>query len=492
MRPVTALSFLLGLVLLHGSARADAPLPMKPCRVDGMSNELLCGSVRRALDPAHPEGVQIDVHYLVVPAMARNKQPDPVLMLAGGPGQSAISVAPAVLNRLGRINNRRDLVFIDQRGTGRSAPLQCDDDSRLSMAQSTDMKAQFARLQTCRDKLAKLPYGDMRFFTTSIAMQDFDAVRQALGAAQWNLVGGSYGTRAALEYLRQFPDKVRRTVLDGVAPPDQILPASLSMDTQAALDAEFAACEKEPQCNRMYPALRTEWAALLRSLPRNVTVRHPYTGNSEQLSVTREAVLRAVRGPLYAPVSTSALPEAIHSAAHGRFDSLIGLAGAQGGSTKAMRLAMGMHFSVVCAEDVPRLAMAKDNTNTDFGNMDVALYTQVCATWPKGTVPEGFYTVPAATSPVMMLSGGADPVTPPRHAQRVAQLLGSQVQHIVVPEMGHGVMALGCMRDVVFKFIDTKENSAALPQDASCATRVPRPGVFVPVQVAPGVSGGQS
>jgi pimeloyl-ACP methyl ester carboxylesterase len=360
------------------------------------------------------------------------------------------------------------------------------------MAQSTDMKAQFARLQTCRDKLAKLPYGDMRFFTTSIAMQDFDAVRQALGAAQWNLVGGSYGTRAALEYLRQFPDKVRRTVLDGVAPPDQILPASLSMDTQAALDAEFAACEKEPQCNRMYPALRTEWAALLRSLPRNVTVRHPYTGNSEQLSVTREAVLRAVRGPLYAPVSTSALPEAIHSAAHGRFDSLIGLAGAQGGSTKAMRLAMGMHFSVVCAEDVPRLAMAKDNTNTDFGNMDVALYTQVCATWPKGTVPEGFYTVPAATSPVMMLSGGADPVTPPRHAQRVAQLLGSQVQHIVVPEMGHGVMALGCMRDVVFKFIDTKENSAALPQDASCATRVPRPGVFVPVQVAPGVSGGQS
>ncbi len=491
MRRVTALIFLLGFALLQGSAYADAPSAVKPCRVEGMPNELLCGSVRRALDPAHPEGIQIDVHYLVVPAMARNKQLDPVLLLAGGPGQSAISVAPAVLNRFGRLNNRRDLVFIDQRGTGRSAPLQCEDANRLSLAQSMDMQAQFTRLQACREKLSKLPYGDMRFFTTSIAMRDFDAVRQALGVAQWNLVGASYGTRAALEYLRQFPDKVRRTVLDGVAPPDQILPASLSADTQAALDAEFTACENEPQCSRMYPALRTEWAGLLKSLPRTVGVRHPATGVAEQLVMTREAALRAVRGPLYAPVSASALPEAIHAAAQGRFDSLMGLSGAQGGSSKSTRLAMGMHFSVVCAEDVPRLPAAKDKFGADFGAMDVALYTQVCANWPKGNVPDGFYTVPPTRSPVLMLSGGADPVTPPRHAQRVAQQLGPQVQHIVVPEMGHGVMALGCMRDVVFKFIDTKEAAAALSQDASCATRVPRPGVFVPVQAASVANGGQ-
>ena len=490
MRRVTVLKWLAALAWAHGVAHAADPAALQPCRVEGMPNELQCGSVKRPLDPARPDGVQIDVHYLVVPAMARNKQPDPLLVLAGGPGQSAISLAPAVLGRLGRINNRRDLVFIDQRGTGRSAPLQCDDDNQLTFAQAMDMAAQWVRLQACREKLSRLPYGDMRFFTTSVAMQDFDAVRQALGVAQWNLMGGSYGTRAALEYLRQFPDRVRRSVLDGVAPPDQVLPASLSVDTQAALDAEFTACEKEAQCNRLYPALRSEWAGLLKSLPRTVAVRHPLTGATEQLPFTREMALRAVRGPLYAPLTASALPEAIHAAAQGRYEALVGLSGALG-SSKSTRLATGMHFSVVCAEDVPRLSTAKDASGTDFGAMDVALYTRVCAQWPRGEVPSGFYTVPPARSPVLMLSGGADPVTPPRHAQRVAQQLGTQVQHIVVPQMGHGVMALGCMRDVVYKFIDAKDVPTALVQDAACAIRVPRPGVFVPVQAAAVPQGGQ-
>ncbi|MBY0235062.1 MAG: alpha/beta hydrolase, partial [Burkholderiaceae bacterium] len=105
------------------------------CRVEGVPNELQCGSIKRPLDPSKPQGTQIDIHFLVVPAMARNKQPDPVLMLAGGPGQSAISVAPMVLPRLARMNNRRDLVFIDQRGTGKSAPLQCADASKLPLAE---------------------------------------------------------------------------------------------------------------------------------------------------------------------------------------------------------------------------------------------------------------------------------------------------------------------------------------------------------------------
>ena len=294
MRRLTVLKWLAGLLLLQCLAYATPSTGLQPCRVEGMPNELLCGSVSRPLDPDRPDGVRIDVHYLVVPAMARNKQADPVVMLAGGPGQSAISVAPAVLNRLGRLNNRRDLVFIDQRGTGRSAPLQCDDDSHLSLAQSMDMAAQLARLQTCKEKLSKLPYGDMRFFTTTIAMQDFDAVRKALGATQWNLIGGSYGTRAALEYLRQFPDHVRRTVLDGVAPPDQVLPISMSADTQTALDAEFSACEKEVACRRLYPALRAQWDGLLKGLPRAVVVRHPVTGDVVTVTHIRVSEVEAI------------------------------------------------------------------------------------------------------------------------------------------------------------------------------------------------------
>ena len=473
----------LAAALLLSAPLAFAATPLKPCRIDGIPNELLCGSLQRPLDPARPDGVKVDIHYLVVPALARNKQPDAVLMLAGGPGQSAIRVASRVLPRLSRLNNRRDLVFIDQRGTGQSAPLDCPDDSKLPIAEQLEPAAQARRIDECRVALEKLPYGrdaGLRFFTTTIAMQDMDAVRAALGVPQWNLIGGSYGTRAALEYLRQFPAQVRRTVIDGVAPPDMVLPASFSTDGQAALDKLFDAHAKT------HPGLRADWQRLLASLPRVVSLANPLTGVTERFTVDRELVLRAVRPPLYQPALASALPAAIHAAAaEGRFEGLFGLTTVFG-SSPGMRLAMGMHFSVVCAEDAPRMAQSADAPGADFRSIDADMYARVCKTWPRGDVPADFYKIPPAPSPVLVMSGGADPATPPRHGTRVAQALAvghsERVQHLVVPEAGHGVMAVGCARDLLFRFIDAKTDAAALPQDAACATRIPRPPAFQPVQ----------
>jgi len=462
------------------AATAQAATPLKPCRIDGIPNELQCGSLQRPLDPARPDGVKVDIHYLVVPAMARNKQPDAVLMLAGGPGQSAIGVASRVLPRLSRLNNRRDLVFIDQRGTGRSAPLECPDETKLPITEQLDTAAQMRRLDACRATLEKLPYGDLRFFTTTIAMQDMEAVREALAVPQWNLVGGSYGTRVALEYLRQFPTKVRRTVIDGVAPPDMVLPASFSPDTQAALDKLIEAHAKT------HPELSADWQKLLASLPRQVTVAQPLTGEPERFTVDRELLLRAVRPPLYQPALAAALPAAIHAAAtEGRFEGLFGLTTAFAGG-KGMKLAAGMHFSVICAEDVPRLAGATDKPGEDYRTVDADMYARVCKTWPRADVPADFYTLPPAPSPVLVMSGGADPATPARHGERVAKALAAghpeRVQHVVVPEAGHGVMAVGCVRDLMFRFIDAKTDAAALPQEAACATRIPRPAAFQPVQ----------
>ena len=476
---------LLGLQVLPVGAADAGQKPTHACRVEGMPNELQCGSVRRPLDPARPTGPMIDVHYLVVPAMARNKQTDAVLLLAGGPGQSAMDVAPAVMSRLARLNNRRDLVFIDQRGTGRSAPLQCPDESRLPVQQSIDPQQQLERLRHCSADLAKLPYGDMRFFTTTLAMQDFDAVREQLGVPQWNLVGASYGTRAALEYLRQFPQKVRRTVIDGVAPPDMVLPVSFSADGQAALEAMFKACEADLKgpaaCNSQFPMLRQRWRDVLAGLPKQVSVNHPVTGKVESFELTRSALLRLIRAPLYAPALASALPAAIDAAASGNFSGLVGLSGALG-NRKSNRLAMGMHFSVVCAEDAPGIANAVQTPGEDFGQVDAQMYENVCAFWPRGPVTQAFYSVAPVQSPVLVLSGGADPATPPRHGTRIAKALGDKAQHIVVPEAGHGVMGTGCMRDVVYRFVVAATDAEALPQDASCVTKVPRPPVFLPAQ----------
>jgi pimeloyl-ACP methyl ester carboxylesterase len=410
------LFFALGLLAGSTAPHAAETRPgLTPCRLAGVEHEAWCGVQRRPLDPAQPQGRQIDVHFAVLPALARNRRPDPVFFFAGGPGQSAMALAGPVSRMLSRLGNRRDVVVIDQRGTGRSAPLTCDADRpTLPLSQSADPTAQVQRLQACRAQLEKLPHGQaggLRHYATWVAMQDADAVRLALGAAQVNLVGGSYGTRAALEYMRQFPQAVRRVVIDGVAPPDMVLPAAFSPDNQAALDAMFSACDADATCRQRYPALRAQWQALLAGLPRAASVSHPMTGVSERITITREMLLGAVRAPLYVPSLVAGLPLAISEAGAGRFEALMGLASALAGPS-SMRIAEGMHFSVVCAEDLPRLSEATDKPSADFADIFAEHYKKICADWPRGAVPAAFYSVPPASAAVLVLSGGADPVTP--------------------------------------------------------------------------------
>ena len=472
-------------------AATAAQAQLMECRVPGVRNTVQCGVVQRALDPARPDGPKIGVHYVVMPAMARRKLPDPVFLLAGGPGQSAISVGPQAYALFSRLNNRRDIVFVDQRGTGRSAPLECEDAKRETLAEQSSPEQQIKQLLECKESLAKRPYvqgeSNLAYFTTPIAVQDLDAVRARLGAERIDLVGISYGTRVALEYMRQFPARARRSVLDSVAPPDMVLPASFSTDSQAALQALLAACETQPGCQQTYPTLRTDWAALLASLPREVRAAQPLTGKAEQFTLTRDMVLGAVRGALYTPAAAAALPAAITEAAAGRTEALVGV-GALLSSRKGIQLAMGMHFSVVCAEDVPRLAGARDAPGADFRNDYATLYQRVCAQWPQGAVPEAFYTIPRTATPTLLLSGGIDPATPPRHGARVAAALGPTAQHVVVPNAGHGVLAVGCARDLLYRFIDAADDADAIALDASCVKAIPRPGVFIPMSAAKAAS----
>ena len=475
----SALALLFAFFLPSATAVAGAQ-DLKPCRVPGIKTEVQCGVLSRALDPAQAAGVRIDVHYVVVPALARRKKSDPVFFLAGGPGQSAIKVAPMLLQQFARLNNRRDLVFVDQRGTGRSAPLLCDDLRHATLAAQLDSGLREAAMAQCLAQLKKLPYGDLRYFTTLLAMQDLDAVREKLGAGKINLVGASYGTRAALEYLRQFPTTVRRTVIDGVAPPDMVLPLSFSGDGQAALEALLQACEKESACQKLHPALRQHWGQLLASLPQTVPAKHPFSGRSESLSITRDMVLGLIRGPLYWPPMASALPFAIDQAALGRWDALLGL-GFSAQPPRAADLAMGMHFSVVCAEDFPRIKMSAEQPGRDFADSLGRSYERICTDWPRAELPAQFYSIPAASSAVLLLSGGLDPVTPPRHAQRVAQALGAKARHVLVAHAGHGVMTLPCLRDALPRFIDAEDDAQAAAVDLGCAGRIPRPPAFVPV-----------
>ncbi len=486
----------LAMALIHADATAadGNRMGLQPCRLAGVEHGALCGRLSRPLDPAAPGQRQIDVHFAVLPALSRNRLPDPVFFFAGGPGQSAIELAPTISRLVSRLGYRRDVVLVDQRGTGQSAPLSCESLSPTTpLAQAIEPQLQQQHFAVCLQQLKQLPYGDLRHFTTWVAMQDVDAVRRQLGAEKVNLVGGSYGTRAVLDYMRQFPDAVRRAVMDGVAPPDMVLPATAAVDSQAALELALRACEDDGACARRWPALRQDWLALLSSLPRQMLVQHPVTGVPESLLVTRDLVLQLVRGPLYVPALAAGLPAAMQALSEpgaGRLEPLMGLANAMvgGGKQRSGQLYEGMHLSVICSEDLPRLAMARDAPGVDVHSGFAEHYRAACANWPKGEVPLAFYNLPAAKVAVLLLSGGADPATPPRHAERVARAMGKLVRHVVVTHAGHGVLALPCMRDVLQRFIDAATDEEALSVSTACLAKVPRPDPFLPLQSVSGVA----
>jgi pimeloyl-ACP methyl ester carboxylesterase len=481
-----AWAFVAALPMLAAAASPPAP-GLQPCTLRGVEHPAWCGQVQRPLDPAVAGGPSIAVHFAVLPALSRQRKPDPVFFIAGGPGQSAIELAGPIGHWLARFSNRRDIVLVDQRGTGRSAPLRCEGDGQpqRELRDSVDPAALVQALARCRQALQTLPHGDLRRYTTPLAMQDLDAVRRALGAERIDLVGASYGTRAALDYLRQFPQAVRRVVLDGVAPPDMALPDSMALDGLAAFDALLAWCEADADCRGRHPQLRAQWQRLLAVLPQEVSVAHPLSGREQRLRVTPEGLAGLVRGPLYAPALAAALPPAIEEAAAGRWTPLVGLAAALSGGRGAA-LAQGMHFSVICAEDLPPPASAAPAASAPpaFGAGLAALYREVCADWPRGALPADFHRLRPAPVPVLLLSGALDPVTPPRHGERVAAALGPKARHWVVPNAGHGLLGLDCLREQVFRFVDADDEAEALALDGRCAQALPRPPVFRPPAAA--------
>ena len=420
----------------------------------------------------------IDVQYAVIPAIARNKQPDPIFVFAGGPGQAATRVARQVMPVLAELNARRDVILVDQRGTGRSNALECDTDEG-SLASALEPEQQIAQLGPCLKSLN----ADLRQYATWIAVRDIDAIRAQLGAERINVWGASYGTRVALEYLRQFPTRVRTAVLDGVAPPDMVLPISFAIDADAALKSLGDVCARDEQCRNRYPDFDQRVAQLLERAESGIDVRmpHPLTGAAESFRLDRRMLASMLRVPLYVPQLASLLPYALAEAASesANLTPLIALSAAISGGISE-NFAVGMHFAVICAEDGPRIDAGGTASAdaTRFGSSFSELYQQACRLIPSRAVPPEFYSVAASTVPVLIFSGGLDPATPPRHGEAIAKKLGN-AKHIVAPNLGHGISAQGCAPMLVSRFVRQASFDRV---DAECLARIPAPTFFAPIE----------
>jgi pimeloyl-ACP methyl ester carboxylesterase len=456
------------------------------CRLPGLSTEVQCGSIKRALEPTSAgatASTEIDIHFVVFPALARRSKAPPLFFLAGGPGQSAIDLAPKLEGLFNRLNQRRDIVFVDQRGTGKSAPLMCvQPPKQVTIAQSLRSENQIEQLAICKKRWAALPHGKLNAFTTTLAMQDLEAIRVKQGYGVIDLIGGSYGTRAALEYARLYPANVRRIVIDGVAPADMVLPVSGPQDFKASLQRILAMCSADEDCNKRYPNINLQWDELLKKMPITTEVKNAASQKKESVTFSNTHLTTMLRQPLYAPSFAAGLPFAIAQANAGQFGPLLGLATALSADSNA-KLAWGMHFAVVCSEDYPKMAAVSEAQNAvqkDGEDSMTAMYRSVCKDWPVGKVDPDFYLVKPTQAAVLILSGGADPVTPPRHGERIAQALGSASKHVIAPNLGHGVMGQGCMPDLLFRFFNASTNEAALKIDAKCVESIPAPKFFVP------------
>lgn len=480
---VASITFLLTLTGCR-NANETATGELTACRLKGIEREVRCGSLRMPENPDLPQGRAIDIHFAVVPAIARNKESDPVFVLAGGPGQAATRVAGSVMPLFGRLNARRDIVFVDQRGTGSSNALDCPIDEG-TLAESVEPTRQVERLRACLKSLAS----DLAQYPTWIAVRDLEAVRARLGAPRLNLWGASYGTRVALDYLRQFPERVRTVVLDGVAPPDMALPASFAIDAAAALDRLIEACRNEPGCNARHPELSTRIDALLERAESgfDATVRHPLTGAQETLRIDRTLLAALLRTPLYVPQLSAVLPFALAEASRGDFDALFALTLALSGSVSE-NFAYGMHLAVICAEDQPRVTPAARNQAraSRLGPYFIDLYSEVCESVASRPVPEAFRSVVPSTVPVLILSGGMDPATPPRHGAAIAERLGN-ARHLIAPTLGHGISGQACAPELITRFI----RSASFDRiDGECLQQLPAARFFVPVEAAAKPSAG--
>lgn len=480
-RTVRLLAAGLAAVLLAGCDASDATdaepatatrhygtVAFDPCTLaDGMSAgnvQAYCADFDVPEDRNADDGRTITLALAWLPASEEGSATDdPVFFFAGGPGQSAKKVWPQLDGAFAQVRRQRHVILIDQRGTGGSNPLECtgpDDDTADSGA---DALAAFAA--RCASEVADR--ADPRFYTTTDAVADTEAVRAALGAPTINLVGGSYGTRVAQQYAAQHPQHVRSLVLDGVAPNDLVVGGEFARTFEDALERQSEYCRTLPSCAARFPQdARTQLAELIERLdraPAQVEYRDPSSAQARHGTVSADTVTGLAFMFSYMPQTAALLPLVLDEASQGRYAPLLSLHDLMGRNMGGT-MARGMQWSVVCAEDADRYRANDGDDDTLLGPELARMFFAACPAWPHGDRPADFTAPLRSDAPALLLSGELDPVTPPRYGEQVAGHLPNG-RHLVLAGQGHGNLGNGCVPRLLAQFLESADARAL---DATC------------------------
>lgn len=481
-----AFAVLLGLLTsLQTSSSAHqngAAIALRPCEPRGIPAPAKCGTFEVFENRATRKGRKISINILVLPATGPQREPDPFFYFAGGPGSGATEDAPGIARVFAKIREHRDLVFVDQRGTGQSHQLECVFYDANDQQSYLGYFFPLEQVRKCRADLETK--AELTLYTTTIAMDDIDDVRAALGYDKINLFGASYGTRAAMVYLRQHPKHVRTVMLQGVSPTNMYLPGDYPQQTERALQGVLAECAADEACNKAFPNIKTEARAVLDRLikgpvdvewqPSNVAANAPI-----KVSLSRNVAAEAVRYLLYNPGGASRVPLFLHQAAEGNFTPL-----AQAALNYRKNLvgtgSNGMYLTVTCAEDIPWVKRSEGESerfaqNTFLGDYRLQQQREACALWPRAKVDSDYFKPVRSDVPLLIITGEWDPVTPPANGDFVAQTMPNSLR-VVVPHGAHGLgglEGLECVERLSTEFV---ERGTAKDLDTSCVKIIRRRG----------------
>lgn len=442
-------------------------LVFSPCELKapltGATSAALCAPFSVPEDWDQPDGRKIDLKLALIASNAAAPPADPLVLLAGGPGQAATEVWAQERGAFAPMSEHRNVLLLDQRGTGGSNALTCKlEDSGDSEA--FDIERVRRNTGICLEQVKK--HADPRYYTTSFALRDLEAVREAIGAPRLNLIGVSYGTRVAQQYAKSYPDAVRSIILDSAVPNDNALGSDFAANLDESLKAQFALCTANTACAK---AFGDPWANLqklrgvLRAQPVEASYRDPVSNALETMKVGEDSLAGLARMYAYMPEMSALLPLGISRAVAGDYAGLAGQTHMLGLQLKSLT-DNAMQLSVICAEDADRLSLKPADTDTLLGTRFVEVILAQCALWPHGKRPADFNAPLTGDVPVLLLAGQFDPVTPPRYAQAIArQLPNSRV--LLANGQGHSVLGRGCFPKLAARFVDTRD---ALALEADC------------------------
>ena len=446
---------------------------LKPCRLAGIDEELFCGKLTVFENRQTRTGRTIDLNIVVLPALDQNTKAEPVFDLAGGPGASSAERADFYAGPGKEYRHQHDVVCVDQRGTGKSNRLSIPREKTPSYYLSEMFPVGYVKQM----RQALENRADLTKYTTSIAMDDLDDVRAWLGYDRINLFGASYGTQAALIYMRRHPEHVRSAILLGVAPTDLKVPLHHSESAARAMDLLLGECERDARCHAAFPQIRDDRNNVLAQLekqPARVEYSPPGKAAPTPVEIQRGVFGEKIRTWMYDRDKAARIPLIVHRAAQGDFAPFLKEAIAP---SIPDFVADGMYLSVTCAEDVPFINQeeaAKLTAGNPFGNYRVFQQTRACGMWPRGEIPSDFLEPVRSNAPVLIFSGNMDPVTPPKYGEQVARHLPNS-RHVVIPQAGHGVDGLtdpGCVDRIAIEFLDKGD---AKNLDVSCVERMAPP-----------------